>query len=50
MSNANATNRRIATEIEVRPGFWVRGNDYRIIQDARMCLDGVCNWRVLIEG
>jgi hypothetical protein len=49
MSNANANN-RVAVEVEVRKGQWVRGNNYRSLKEAHAGLDGVCNWRILIEG
>lgn len=50
MKATNANNRRIAVEIEVLPGFWTRGNNYRSLAEAHQGLDGVCNWRMLIEG
>jgi len=44
----NAT-KTIAVEIEVLPGMWVRGNNYRSLKEAAIGLDGVCNWRLMVE-
>lgn len=38
-------NNAVQVEVEVRPGFWVRGNAYRSLDEARL---GLANetWRI----